>query len=247
MGRTIRVTTDTLMRQLVETMGTSIVRGSYREGAVLPNETDLAAAHGVGRSSVRETLKMLAAKGLIESRPRRGTTVLSASMWNFLDADVLRWLERSTSSGPGLVREMLCVCQAFEPLAAELAASTGTLDQHARLRQAFATFESVAGAGAEVCAADIATHAAIMEASGNRFLGSLRALVATAHSVAYRVHPGVRESGGQQIAEHHRPVIEAILARDSDAARRRMEAMLAQGAVVVPRLGTLAETSPAAA
>ncbi|WP_372353405.1 FadR/GntR family transcriptional regulator [Rhizobium sp. BT-175] len=76
--------------------------GRYPPGSVLPNEAEICAALSVGRSAVREAVKMLTAKGLVESRPRRGTQVLPSSGWNFFDREVLGWL-REGGPDPGII------------------------------------------------------------------------------------------------------------------------------------------------
>ena len=61
----------------------------------LPNEGALSSELKISRTAVREAIKMLTAKGLVGSRPRRGTEVRPVSDWNLLDSDVLRWLRQS--------------------------------------------------------------------------------------------------------------------------------------------------------
>ena len=70
-------------------LGIAIVTGQYPPGSVIPGEIDIAGRRGVSRSVVRESLRMLSAKGLVESRPKSGTRVRERSLWNLLDPDVL--------------------------------------------------------------------------------------------------------------------------------------------------------------
>ncbi|WP_308462143.1 FadR/GntR family transcriptional regulator [Sphingomonas citri] len=82
---------------LLDLLGRAIVAGDY-EGPSFPNEKELATRHGVSRSVTREALKMLAAKGLIGTRPKSGTFVMPQEHWNLFDTDVLSWmLERPPS------------------------------------------------------------------------------------------------------------------------------------------------------
>lgn len=215
---------DTLMQRLVDEVGASIVAGRYPEGTVLPNETDLAVQHDVGRSSVREALKMLAAKGLIESRPRRGTTVRPRRSWNFFDSDVLRWLE-GHAGDPVLLHELTAVRRAFEPLAAALAAEQASDAQLAGIEAAFTALEDAHDEGASAASADIELHAGIIEASGNRFLASLGALIATGHAVAARSNGG-SSSDHRRSLDDHRNVVHALRARDAQGAQRAMASLL---------------------
>src|SRR5690606_36387550 len=72
-------------------MGLAIVSGQFPENAILPPDSDLLDRFGVSRTVLREALKTLAAKGLIEARARIGTRVLPRNRWNLFDADVLAW------------------------------------------------------------------------------------------------------------------------------------------------------------
>src|SRR6218665_4056891 len=74
-----------------EMLGARVVGGEWSEGAAIPTELELAEQLGVARTSVREALTRLKAKGLIASRPKAGTRVLARAHWNMLDEDVLRW------------------------------------------------------------------------------------------------------------------------------------------------------------
>src|SRR5690554_603084 len=77
--------------QVIFTLGTRIVSGDYAEGQVLPGDAELIARFGVSRTVLREALKTLSAKGMVEARARVGTKVLPRSRWNMFDPDVLLW------------------------------------------------------------------------------------------------------------------------------------------------------------
>ena len=77
--------------RVADQLGLAIVRGDYAPGAMLPPELRLCEMLGVSRTAMREAIRGLIAKGLIESRPKLGTRVRPAEFWNHLDPDVLRW------------------------------------------------------------------------------------------------------------------------------------------------------------
>jgi DNA-binding transcriptional MocR family regulator len=81
--------------ELVNRLGREIVSGRFSASDSLPNEGALSSELKISRTAVREAIKMLTAKGLVGSRPRRGTEVRPVSDWNLLDSDVLRWLRQS--------------------------------------------------------------------------------------------------------------------------------------------------------
>lgn len=105
----------------------AITGGSYPEGSVLPTEEALSHELGVSRTALREAIKGLASKGMVETRRRRGTLVLDRSNWNMLDAEVLAWLRRDDSR---VVSEQLWqTIAALLPSLGQLAARRGMTPQ----------------------------------------------------------------------------------------------------------------------
>jgi DNA-binding FadR family transcriptional regulator len=86
---------------------------------------------------VREAIKVLAAKGLVESRPKTGTRVRAPESWNLLDPDVLAWQQEGTPQ-PVFLRKLTEVRLIVEPAAAELAAQRGAGPELATLEASFA-------------------------------------------------------------------------------------------------------------
>ena len=84
--------------QVIDLLGSRIVAGVLPPGTLLPTEADLSSQLGISRPSLREGLRALAQKGLVEGRTRRGTTVNDRRQWNVLDADVLRWLSEAATT-----------------------------------------------------------------------------------------------------------------------------------------------------
>ena len=80
-----------LHMRVADVLGMAILRGDYPTGTVLPSEMQLCEDLGISRTALREALRGLIAKGLLESRPKRGTLVRDQIHWNHLDPDLLRW------------------------------------------------------------------------------------------------------------------------------------------------------------
>src|SRR5918994_4956257 len=72
-------------------IGHSIMQGRFPVGSTLPGDAELMELFGVSRTALREAMKTLAAKGLIESKTKVGTRVLGQKSWNMFDADILGW------------------------------------------------------------------------------------------------------------------------------------------------------------
>ena len=81
--------------ELVHDIGVRILRGDLEPGDALPSEFD-AGGQTVSRTVVREAVKVLAAKGLVEARPKTGTQVRERRFWNLMDPDVLAWRLEAT-------------------------------------------------------------------------------------------------------------------------------------------------------
>ena len=120
--------------ELVNRLGHQIVSGRFSAIDGLPNEGVLSSELKISRTAVREAIKMLTAKGLVGSRPRRGTEVRPVSDWNLLDSDVLRWL-RESPPDRRIVIELLELRLGFEPEAAALATRRADPTQLARNRR----------------------------------------------------------------------------------------------------------------
>lgn len=158
--------------RVTHALGRSIVAGDWAEGERLPDEAVLAQAHGVSRQSVREALKVLAAKGLVMSQRRAGTRVLPRDVWNLLDADVLAW--HPVDAVPEkTVAEVFELRQLMEPLAAAKAAERADPDDLARIGAALRELESAEPLSDSFHSADLAFHLAICEACGNSLVQRL--------------------------------------------------------------------------
>lgn len=208
---------------LFERLGRAIVAGHYDQ-APFPTEMDLARHYGVSHGVVREAIKMLAAKGLVNARARRGTVLEPEAAWNLLDGDILRWLiERGFSDE--LVARFNELRAAIEPEAAALAAVAARADDHARIEGALQRVTAARrgrGNGAEVL---VAFHLAILEAAGNPFFAQFRNVLATALGAL------VPFAGSLTPMVDYRSVSEAILGGNPDSARQHMRSIVrgAQG------------------
>ena len=116
-----------LTHQLVHDLGLAIVQGEYAINAALPSEADICKEFGVSRSATREAVKMLAAKGLLTSRPRHGIRVLPESHWNTFDTEVLGWLLHSNPSLDLLLEFTQIMSAAFAAPAQSASTTTATV------------------------------------------------------------------------------------------------------------------------
>src|SRR5664279_193549 len=109
-----------LHQGLLDALGVEIVGGESRAGVVMSID-EIAEAHGVSRSVVREVLRVLASMGLVASTRGVGTVVLPARSWNVFDPQVVRW-RLAAANRMAQLRSLVELRAAFEPEAAALAA-----------------------------------------------------------------------------------------------------------------------------
>lgn len=173
-----RLSGSSVHASVANEIGLRIVHGDYAPGAILPNEAAWARMFDVSRSAVREAIKMLMAKGLLNSRPKVGSWVEPRERWNLLDRDVLTWYAMSPDRETFLktVQEFRYL---IEPEAAAFAARRRTDEQMAEISEACQQMRE-APSLSERTAADTRFHLAILRASGNELLVPLGVLVESA-------------------------------------------------------------------
>ena len=216
---------------IVQRLGQEIVCGVYGAQNPFPIEAELCKRLGVSRSVLREAVKMLTTKGLLNARPRQGTWVEPESNWNLLDPDVLRWfLERKFS--PTLLLEFTQVRLAIEPMAASMAARLATDEAKAAIVAGLDRMKAAERGEDDPLESDIAFHVAVLRASGNRFLAQMRDLIDVALRTSIRLtnrRKGVRLAS---IADHQK-VSDAILAGDAEGAGRAMRELMLEALVLI--------------
>lgn len=220
-----------LTSQIMHQLGKAIVTGTYGATNPFPIESELCKSYGVSRSVLREAIKMLAAKGLIASRPRQGTWVQPQSSWNILDVDVLGWL-LARKFEPELLIEFLQVRLAIEPMAARMAAETASSETIAAIQEALDRMQAAEQGDDDPLLSDIAFHVAVLEASGNRFYARLRDLISAALHTSIKVTNQLKGVRLASIADH-RKVLDAIIAREPDAAAAAMYNLISEALSLV--------------
>lgn len=214
---------------LVDKLGGAIVRGEYASGDRLPTEADLSVQFDASRTATREAVKMLTAKGLVRSWPRRGTLVQDEAKWNLMDPHVLSWLlDRRLSAT--LLKDFLHMRLAIEPVAAAMAASRSSNTEE--IEAALEAMREAADGKGDSLVADSAFHTAILRASGNRFFAQMAPLVGTALRMTVRVTNRIK---GVQIAsvDDHEQILRAISRGHANKARRATEALITEALTLI--------------
>jgi DNA-binding FadR family transcriptional regulator len=197
-------------------LGAAILAGEYSPGDVLSGEIVFSELLDVSRSAYREAIQVLAAKGLVESRPKAGTRVLPRNRWNLLDPEVLGW---AFAGQPDI---------AFVRSLFELRAIVAERRDKAALktmREALAGMTRHTLASEAGRMADRDFHNAILHATGNDALIVLSASVCAAVSWTTQFKHRQRDLPRNPIPDHRR-VLDAIAASDPAAASEAMRLLV---------------------
>lgn len=214
---------------VVRELGLGIVDGSYPQNSILPGDAELMERFGVSRTVLREALRTLAAKGLIQPKARIGTRVRDKAQWNLFDPDVLLWHAGSGFDAAFLdyLGEMR---MALEPEAAVLASRRRTPLQ---LQHIYGWVEKMGAEGVtkeSFVDADLNFHLAIASAAGNPFLRSISTLIEVALVSMLTISSPMEDPARHRVTVgKHRAVADAIARREETAAREAMVAVINEG------------------
>ncbi len=214
--------------RVARALGTGIVAGEFPEGAVLPAEPVLLARFGVSRTLLREAVKTLSGKGLLEARTRVGTRVRERAAWNLFDRDVLAWT-LDAGIDRRFLRDLAEIRLAIEPAAAALAAERRTDADIAALESCVAAMRAAPGLDPAFASADLAFHLVLADASGNLFMHSVGAVTEAALDVVFRMSRPTDPQAHETSWRAHAAIAAAIRAGDPAAAARATEVVVRDG------------------
>jgi len=217
-----------LYQYIVDEIGQRIIRGKYGTQDVLPTEDQLSSELQVSRGVLREAIKVLTQKGLIQTRPRVGTQVLPRENWNLFDPDVLAWrlqIEDKTT----FLKNVTEVRRLIESEAARQAARRATNSEIADIKDTLTQMQTILSDGnryvyENYLEIDILFHAKVLKASHNDLLSQIGSTVRNA------VHKA-RESDTADIGVQkeslpfHVAIVEGIAQKDPEAAYKASQEM----------------------
>ena len=217
------VQTSRLYEQIVQQIEESILKGALKGGDQLPSERELATQFGVSRTAVREAVKALHEKGLVEAQPGRGTFVTKGSPQAM--RQTLDWILRVAQ--PEGTAHVVEVREILEPEIAALAAARANEEAVVSLREAVAVMDNAKRDPDAFIEADLDFHLALAEAAGNPLILSLiDSIVAVLRDQRMRIFQV--EGGPERGQYHHKKILEAVEHRDPEGARDAMRAHLRQ-------------------
>jgi len=217
------VRSSRLYEQIVLQVEESIHKGATKPGDQLPPERELAEQFGVSRTAVREAVKALREKGLVEAYPGRGTFITdgaSHSMRQSLD----RMLRVGQTEGSGFLAE---VREILEPDIAALAATRADAEDLASMREQVGIMDQAGKDPDAFIEADLDFHLALAEAAANpiilSLIDSIVGLLREQRMGIFQV-----EGGPERGQYHHKKILDAIEHKDPTGAREAMRAHMRQ-------------------
>ncbi|KMO18583.1 transcriptional regulator [Methylobacterium platani JCM 14648] len=214
--------------EVARSLGTAIIAGRYAAGARLPGDGELIATFRVSRPVLRESVKTLAAKGLLTTKARVGTVVRERAAWNMFDADVLAWhLEAGIDRR--FLRDLAEIRLAVEPAAAALAAERRGPDDLAALEAGLARMRAAPSDSPGFAEGDLALHVAVAVASGNPFMRSIGGVIEVALRASFQLSAPVEAAEREATLAAHAAIVAAITAGDPDEAAAAITAVIHNG------------------
>lgn len=207
----------TMTDQAVQQIKSDILSGKYQVGDRLQTEKDLCEQLGIGRSTVREALRMLKALGFIEIKQGKGAFLIKVSEDS--DEKIRDWFSKKKIE----LIDFIQVRMSLEPLAVRLVIERGDEAQIENMAKILELFENATDSGnaLDLALLDEAFHTAIAEASGNNLLVMLNQKIAESFR-EYRVRSFSVKKNIKNALEPHRNIMRAIMARKADDAAQAM-------------------------
>lgn len=214
----------TIHRQVVRELAVRILSGDVNPGDILSTEGVACAEMDVSRTAYREAVKVLSAKGLLESRPKVGTRVLQKSYWNMLDPEIIGW-KSEIEDRDKFADDLFEFRQIIEPAAARLAAQKAKPEDVEQIQAALTRMAETDDESPANFEADFEFHNAILMASSNEILASLghvvEALLLTSFKLS-ALRPGARKAS----LPLHETVLKHIRNQNAEQARDAMAYLL---------------------
>lgn len=209
--------------QVARQVARKILSGELKEEEKLPSEMELCEIFGVSRTALRESTKLLSAKGLIESKPKVGTRIMPRSNWHFLDPQLLDWIQDLEDTKPFLA-QFLGLRKAIEPEACALAAKNASVEQRKELSILFQKMTLAAESFdyGSWTVNDHLFHRTIFLSTGNQFYIPFGNIL----SAIFRQFIDHSAEGGRFCLVEHKAIYDSIMSGNSEGARLASHGLL---------------------
>jgi DNA-binding FadR family transcriptional regulator len=215
---------ERLYEQVTRALALRILGGTLSPDSVRNTEAELCRDLGVSRTVLREAVKVLAAKGLVEVRPKTGMRIKPRSEWTLIDRDVMAW-QAEIGFSEDYVRNLFQVRLMLEPPTALAAAANATQEDLDGIREAFGRMERELDDFSAYVEDDCDFHDRISRATHNDYLIQINRIILDAVRGAQSLFQ--KERGPAKYAlDLHKDVCEAILHRDLEWAKSAMTRLI---------------------
>lgn len=223
--------TSSVSESITRDLAIRIIRGELAEGMAIPGEHELAQQYNASRTSVRNALQVLGAKGMLLIQAKRRSTVTPREQWSFLDAEVLSWLE-DVGIESELVEQLMLTRLIFEPDVAAMAALNANGHDLATIEDAWTTMQAGQknNSAEQFERGDLAFHTAVLRACHNPFLASVGNALSAAMLLSFKQTLEDDLQLTQDAVQQHRDLFEAIRLKQADTARQCMRHILLSAA-----------------
>jgi len=215
----------TKLDRVVELFGAQIVQGDYSPGSALPAEAELCKTYELSRATLREVVKVLAAKKLINVLQHRGLFVMPREKWNYLDGDVLRWVLKNGESYE-FIRVLLETRCVVEPAIAEWAAQRATAADLVNLESALNDMDKFYEDKDAFNLADVRFHQALITSAHNFVIEQLGEAISTLQRAVFDVTYFPDHTTREITISQHRKLYDAIRLKNSKVARKISASMI---------------------
>lgn len=213
----------TKAQMLARQIGIELMTNVSRPGDLLAEEQRLSAQYDVGRSILREAVKILVGKGMLSVRRGVGTRIEPRQFWSSFDPELMGW--QLSVADKTFWREVDETRAIIEVSAVRLAAERASDDHITLLLQAVQIMSENAEAVETIIAARALFHSTILKSTGNSLLEGMTALVFANLVFHLRLRPDVDE--GRHLINQYRQLAEAVRHRQSGSAEAAMQKLLA--------------------
>ncbi len=203
--------------RLTQRFGQQIARGEFAPGSALPSETDLCQRFGVSRNMMREVIKVLSTKKLINAQPHRGLFVMAQEQWNYLDADVLEWALKDGTNAR-LISSLVEVRSLIEPTISRWAAERATAVDLVAIEANYNEMDANRTRVEAFQEADIRFHKAILVATHNVVIQQLSDAISALQRAIFD-HTFISDAKHMELTmREHEDLFDAIRRKNPDAA-----------------------------
>ena len=217
----------TLHQQTLNRLGEDICSGIYAPGDILPAEPILGEKLGVSRIVLREVIKSISAKGMLEVRRKTGTIVLEPSNWSLFDPEIISWRSNTATLNESMFKELMELRSIIEPAACRLAALRINEEERDALSSAMEAMRGAIDGNGDYARADLAFHTTLLKACRNQFIQQMQNALATILHKNFEIISEVH-GGPTRSLPMHETLMQAILDGKPEVAEQAILTIISQ-------------------